>query len=58
MGLSRGIAHTCVVFGFVIILLACGCIAAGAFAMSKLNIVASSIGLWAIYVSPVIHNVL
>ena len=58
MGLSRGIAYTCVVFGFVIILLACGCIAAGAFAMSKLSVVASTVGLWAIYVSPVIHHVL
>ena len=51
MALSRGMAYSCIVFGFVIVALSFGCIAAGAVAISKLNEAVSSIGLWAIYVS-------
>ncbi|CAB3987062.1 Hypothetical predicted protein, partial [Paramuricea clavata] len=49
MALSRGMAHASVGIGFALLALTFGCIAAGAFAMSKLNEWVASIGLWAIY---------
>jgi hypothetical protein len=57
MALSRGTANASVFLGFIILTLAFGCIAAGAFAMSKFNAWLLSIGLWAIYVSLIIYFV-
>jgi hypothetical protein len=56
--LSKGISYSSVVFGFVFLVLAVGCVAAGAVAMSKFNAPLSSIGLWAIYVSLIIPFVI
>ena len=49
MRLSKGISNASAVFGFIILVLAVGCIAVGAVTMSKFNDAVSSIGLWAIY---------
>jgi hypothetical protein len=57
MALSRGMAHASVGIGFALLALAFGCVAAGAFAMSKLNAFEASIGLWAIYVSLIVYFV-
>ena len=51
MSLSRGMAQSSFVIGFALLGLAFGCVACGAFAMSKLHAGVSSTGLWAIYVS-------
>ena len=51
MALRNSTAYTSVVFGFIMLALTFGCIAAGAVAMSKLTDDVSSIGLWAAYVS-------
>ena len=51
MALRNSTAYTSVTFGFIMLALTLGCIAAGAVAMSKLNDAVSSIGLWAVYVS-------
>ncbi|CAB3987061.1 Hypothetical predicted protein [Paramuricea clavata] len=49
MTLSRGMAQASFVIGFALLGLAFGCVACGAFAMSKLHAGVSSTGLWAIY---------
>lgn len=51
MALTKGVANGSIVFGFIILTLALGCIAGGALAINKLNETVLSIGLWAGYVS-------
>ena len=51
MALTKGIANGSIVFGFIILTLSLGCIAGGAFEITKLNVAVLTTGLWAGYVS-------